>query len=288
MNAFTNALDAILAANLPTATEVTAIRLLAEANKTYGQYNCTWEAYLVLCNCTHRGAAQRHLTRLSKAKIIHYSTNDRVYITFWAWLDDGGRAESARGRAETVYPTRQNGADDLRIVKEDAPNLRVDAPNLRVDAPNLRATYTHAPAQGWVELSRVDPDLDPDQVIPNPTQPPPPAEEQAWTVGLLTDPDVDMQRPNAQRIAELHTPLYVVRHVATWWDKRTEESAGVLVYRLLRTIGKSKPRAHFSDAFLASDYWQRQYERARHLPLLAGLPPPKGEQPSVWQGILMG
>jgi len=252
MNAFTQALDAILAANLPTATEVVAIRLLAEASKANGQYNCTWDDYLTLCNCANRGAAQRHLTRLSKVKIIHYSTNDRVYIAFWAWLGDDDRAKSARGRAETVHPTRQIGADEVRIANDDAPNQRVDA-------PNQRATYTRARAPGWVELSN-DLDQDLNDSILNSTQPLTPSQE--WTAQLLTDHAVDLQPDNAMQIALLHKPAYVVKHVATWWPKRKEESPGVLVYRLLKSRRQCRPNPHPSEEFLESEFWRTHYALA--------------------------
>lgn len=260
MNEFTQALDAILAANLPTSTEVIAIRLLAEASKTNGQYNCTWDDYLVLCDYTNRRAAQRHLTRLSKLHIIHYSTNERVYVTFWAWLGNDG------SRAKMVHPTRQNGTSS---------------------APNQRATYTRTRAPGWVGLGNdlyLDPDQD--QLIPNPTQPLTPSQE--WTAGLLTDPAINLLPSKVQDISRLHQPAYVVKHVATWWSKRREEGPGVLVYRLLKSRRQCKPNPHPSEEFLESEFWRTHYALAPD-DLADELPAPITDEgiTQSWEGVIL-
>lgn len=89
-------LTSICSAGLAAATERIATRLLILAGEAQ-QINLTWEAYLDLAGINNVNAARRHLSRLARAGIIHYSTNDYIYVTFLATLR---AAESAPTRPD--------------------------------------------------------------------------------------------------------------------------------------------------------------------------------------------
>lgn len=278
MNALSQAMNAILSAELSPATERTAIRLLAKASTTGGQYNCTWADFLTLCGCDNRNAGRRHLTHIAKKGIIHYSTNEYVYVTFLAWMPAPDAPHMARGRAETEVGDHQNGACARQNGDGDDAERRVGALELqRVGAPNPPPI----PPLSWVELSN-DLDPDPDQVILNPTQPPTPTDVAEWVVALLTDPAIDLQPDNAKDIARLHKPTYVVKHVATWWEKRTELSPGVLVYRLLKSRRQCRPNPHPSDGFLESEFWREHYNLAPD-EIVEALPAPINPREGWWE-----
>lgn len=291
MNAFTQALDAILAANLPTATEVIAIRLLAEASRTNGQYNCTWDDYLTLCNYTNRRAAQRHLTRLSKLRIIHYSTNERVYVTFWAWL---GNDES---RADLVHLTRQNGTSSAP--NDDEPRAKMVHPTRQIgawddgsradlvhptrqngtsDAPNRRATYTRARAPVLDRETEIYINNNTDQslsVSRSDLQP-----EQQRIYDALTDPEVNIQSDNAVKVAQFLDFRLVMLMIATWWPDRERFNAGALFKRLMNP-GKFRPGVPGKD-FLASDFYRRHYPEDEAIDL-----PAPTRDGNTWEGVIL-
>ena len=180
-NKITAALDAILYADLPDSTLRVAVHLLNLCDPASGHTVLTWDELLAVAHSANKSAARRHLTRMQQAALIHYSTNEHVYITFHAFhplnpdrhaypvspdqlaLDitppnpsyhttppdpqrrhTRRRARSARGRADIcawATPDQRVDAPNLRV---GAPDQRVDAPDQRVDAPDQRA---HEPAQ---------------------------------------------------------------------------------------------------------------------------------------------
>lgn len=99
----------ILDADLPSATESVALRLVRRASPYDGQTNLTWDEYLSLCKSKgekatpNRDAARRHLIVLSRRHIIHYSTNDNIYVTFLGWLmDDMGYQPTKIARESAI------------------------------------------------------------------------------------------------------------------------------------------------------------------------------------------
>lgn len=99
----------ICQAELPPSTERVAHRLLVRVSGDgSGQVNMAWEELATLTGCENVNAARRHLSRLAAAKLVHYSTNDYVYVTWLEWME--GRVEDtepARPRASSGAPARQ-------------------------------------------------------------------------------------------------------------------------------------------------------------------------------------
>ena len=114
----------ICAAALPPSTARVAHELLGLADIGNGQVNMSWEELAAVTRCENVNAARRHLSRLSGVGLIHYSTNDFVYVTWLAWLRDGTNnvnaedgtndVEVARARAGSGAPTRR--ADDVEVM----------------------------------------------------------------------------------------------------------------------------------------------------------------------------
>jgi hypothetical protein len=76
--------EAISAAGLPPTTERNATRLLALVSADSGHAVITWAALAALWDCS-QAVARRHLGHIKSAGIIHYSSNQDVYVNFYAW-----------------------------------------------------------------------------------------------------------------------------------------------------------------------------------------------------------
>lgn len=279
MNALSQAMNAILAAELPPATERTAIRLLAKASATGGQYNCTWADFLALCGCDNRNAGRRHLTHIVNKGIIHYSTNEYVYVTFLAWMPAPDAPPTARGRAETEAGDHQNGActrqnddGDVRIVSDGDAKRRVGA----LLAARGRAEMTYEILERERErdyiINTTEQSL---SLSRNDLQP-----EQQRVFDALTDPEVNIQPANAIKVAQYMKLRLVLLMIGTWWPEREKYSAGALFKRLMNP-GKFRPGVPGKD-FLASEFYARHYPDDG----ITDLPPPT-RQPSAWEGVIL-
>lgn len=142
-------LGQIVEADLEPATERCAIRLLRLARE--GQVNLTWEGFLGLMGMRNVSAARRHLTRMVKAGLIHYSTNDYVYITFLAYMPTADGAPTRRGGREVDEATRRQERD------EGAPTRRPEraAEPLAPSIARPRAAHG-APARRLASPVRLD------------------------------------------------------------------------------------------------------------------------------------
>lgn len=250
-------------ADVPSAASTqVGIALLDRADERTGQVNLAWADLLLITGCQSRNAARRHLTALKQAGIIHFSTNENVYITFLAWFD---ASKTARQRAEI----------DADESGDDGANAETARQRAEINANGVKTARQRAETgggKGRVELSI---DLPTTNEGSNPTQPPTDQNDEPtalqrvvfdldglkpadrWSFDLLTDPDIALMPENALRCAKLHTPAWVVRQVAAWWLARDELAVNVLAWRLLNP-GKSQA-GPASPAFLASELYARHY-----------------------------
>jgi hypothetical protein len=83
----TAALQQISESDLPAKTAASAAKLLLQVHPDNGHACLSWQQ---LCDVLGlaAGTAQRHLTQLHQARVIHYSSNGDglVYVTFKAWV----------------------------------------------------------------------------------------------------------------------------------------------------------------------------------------------------------
>lgn len=294
MNEFYTATAAALnAASIPSSTYRIARALLDLAPAT-GYVELSHEATKTVTGSTSWGTVRRHLITLQNAGLImkwlNHST--RVYFVDYPpqpWMQGDPevinlRAKVITERAKVIAIRSPEAPPDLTDRAEDDHFRAQNDQNRAEDDHFSPATYTRTRAPGWVGLGN-DLDQDPNDSIPNPTQPLTPSQE--WVADLLTDPAISLLPSKVQDIARLHTPVYVVKHVATWWSKRREEGPGVLVYRLLKSRRQCKPNPHPSEEFLRSEFWRTHYALAPD-ELAAELPAPIAEETTQsWEGVIL-
>ena len=237
---------AICEALLPPSTELVAHRLLAmvRLDEGTGQVNMTWEELARLTGCENVNAARRHLSRMAAAKLVHYSTNDFVYVTWLEWMVD---APPARPRASSVAPARQ--VDEVveheidLFGSADAPGAARGRSDLREGAPLAargRAGYSHA---RLLVSQSVDPTpvTGVDNKLTNmPKLPGLGLDEQRRSVALLTDAEVGLDSRMAWHLAQRVSFEELVRQVMTWRRQLSGgmvSGSGALVHRIKERFG---------------------------------------------------
>jgi len=225
---------ALVGAGVEAKTELVGHRLLALVGDN-GQVNMTWEEWLALCGCDNVNASRRHLSRLMAAGLIHYSTNDYVYVTWLAWMD----VDDGTPRAETARPRADLRAHALPAARPRAETSTTDV-SLSVDTP-VTGGQTNKQASA------------------------------ARSVALLTDAEVGLDARVAGEFAARLSFDEVVRHVFSW--RRDVESgrvvgAGALVHRMRSRFG-----GKVLDADRKTPLWKRycaehaeESERKRYIP----------------------
>ena len=103
-------------------TFAVAVRLALRISPENGQVNLTWDEYLALCDCTDRDNARRHLITLGRRKLIHYSTNDNVYVTWLAWLMDDMNYQPVRAPSKNAFQNAKNARENADSVVGDSKN----------------------------------------------------------------------------------------------------------------------------------------------------------------------
>ncbi|MDO8706206.1 MAG: hypothetical protein Q7J84_14785 [Sulfuricaulis sp.] len=119
---------AISVAGFTAATERNAMRLLARAAEENGHVAITLDALCRLFDVKNPAVTRRHLGLIQAAGIIHYSTNQDVYINFRAWPARVGDTETVIQDHLKRAPTR---ADDHEPTENTAPErapTRADDP----------------------------------------------------------------------------------------------------------------------------------------------------------------
>ena len=233
---------AICEALLPPSTELVAHRLLAmvRLDEGTGQVNMTWEELAMLTGCENVNAARRHLSRLSAAKLIHYSTNDYVYVTWLEWMVGmNGDAAPARPRASSSAPARQ--VDEVMepeielLGGANVADQRVGA----LVAARGRAGYSHARllvSQSVHSSSQVSDN----KLTDMPKLPGLSLDEQRRSVALLTDAEVGLDAKMAWHLAQRVCFEELVRHVMSWRRQvkgGMVSGSGALVHRIRERFG---------------------------------------------------
>jgi hypothetical protein len=143
---------AICEAELPKATEMVAHRLLGKSHPDNGQINMTWEMLMRITGCRNINAARRHLTRLVQAKLIHYSTNDHVFITWLAWMVLGVDFDVSSRGGDGEETSKEGDVGGVQGGPEGSPGDDFESDLFGdTDAPNRRAD-DGVSARGRAEL----------------------------------------------------------------------------------------------------------------------------------------
>ena len=250
---FAAQLERIIQADITPSAFRSAVFLLNHCPDT-GHLILTWAQLQALVGCTNRDAARRHLTALQKAGLIHYSTNEEVYIAFLAYrhapdlrvgapdlrvdapdlrVDAPDLRANGKVHAPDLPVNGKVRAPDLRV---DAPKQRADAPDLRVDAPKQRAVGGKGGKEGWMERwinSFNDLMTDP-SLLPSSYTRPGPAETEIneW---MLRDDDVAIPVDLARHIAPLLRKDMIFGHAVAFLAERNagrDQDTGALLHRL--------------------------------------------------------
>ena len=145
---FLVALEELNKAPISDAAHRLASKLLVRVNAENGHITITWDAMLKLAGCSTQGGTRRHLSNLQKQGIIHYSTNDLVYVNFRAL--SGAAAPDLtlgvpdqRAHAPDQRAHAQDGEEepvgDSSHTENGVQDRRAHAPDQRASAPDRRA-----------------------------------------------------------------------------------------------------------------------------------------------------
>lgn len=131
---------AISIAGLTAATERNAMRLLARAAEDTGGLVVTQDALCKLFGVCNPAVTRRHLGLIQAAGIIHYSTNQYVYINFLAWPARVDTTETVIQDHLKRAPTR---AEDTEPTENNAPQRAPDLLKARVGATESARGRAH-------------------------------------------------------------------------------------------------------------------------------------------------
>lgn len=149
MNPYTDALTAINDAVLPPTILRLATRLLSLVHEDNGYISVSWPEMMTICGVRNRGSVWKYLGALKAQGIIHYSTNERVDVSFEAWRT----RPNERVDAPILTPPTTKHAPKLARPRASlnttkTPHAETGAStrsNWRVDAP----VWTHQ-LVGWL------------------------------------------------------------------------------------------------------------------------------------------
>jgi len=242
---------ALAAADLPDSTLRVAVRLLTNAHPETGTTTLDWSDYLAISNGTNRPAARRHLSRLSAAGLLHYSTNKLIYIQFAAWI---GVPNRYADDTKSVSPTYQSGITYPEGRNDTAYQIGIKPgdliPNRYADDTGLARIRANPPLTPPMSVCLSNPILLPEtdkQCTDNSAQ----------TIALLTDPEIGIDPETAAKLATEHEYDWVQRQVAIWWTQvqhNKSTGTGGLLNRLAR--GWTGP---FPKSFKKTDLYRRHW-----------------------------
>jgi hypothetical protein len=126
-------------------------RRLLDACDDSGSCVINYAELLSVTECTSVQGALRHLTLLAGADVIHYSTNENVYVSFRAFSRSNG-APTRSCEVHNGAPTRSNGAPTRSCeVHNGAPTRSNGAPTRSCEVHNGAPTRSNgAPPEGAV------------------------------------------------------------------------------------------------------------------------------------------
>jgi len=214
------AIHALDDADLPAATVKVCLCLLARVHPDNGQISMTWDEYIDLTNGLNRRAAQRHLTRLQKHRIIHYSTNDRIYIAFAAWL--------------TAPKTYIKSTEKVHYPKSEQP-AQADPMYPKSTCNNLDVLFQCLPDTTAARIRAIPPPIPPDRLIDlvnsatpiNQSMDGPEDSETRRSYALLTDPEIGMDATNALTLAQANRFDWIMAQVAAWSTDPRRNTGGL-------------------------------------------------------------
>ena len=238
----------------------TARRLLDLAGDD-GNLKIKRSSMMRIAKTTADGTMRRHLGTLTSNGIIHYSTNEFVYISFVnAPVDSASvittRAQDALRRADDE-PMITRRAQDASTRAQDA--LR------RAEEPHNVCLFVNTPTTNG----------DQEQTNKQTTD--------ARGIFLLTDDDVGLTVEVAQHYASLYEFDQLLRHVGAWWQDRQAGSIatpGALIHRL-RSGWNAGP---LSEEFRQSSIGRRHVNAQE----LAAVERQSAYRPSEYADIILG
>ena len=237
MNHPDSALMHIVEADLPPATERVALRLAALADWTpsgHGLLVFSWDDFCTLCNRPSRASARRHLSMLTKAALLHYSTDgDDIYLT---WICRVGAPPQSIPHTVTVDSAHQiehHECDDRETAKPNGCDQRTAAVAPAHRQRRLRTPSSHTRGLvggGGTIFSH--PREDPSTT----THHPPAVSQQLRALGL---------RPDSVPIHRDLCPDDVRRILDAWQQDAAaqEVGPGALLYRLRHGLTPVDPAA---------------------------------------------
>ena len=245
MNPYTDALTAINDAVLPPTILRLATRLLSLVHEDNGYISVSWPEMMTICGVRNRGSVWKYLGALKAANIIHYSTNERVDVSFEAWRTRRNERvdapKPARGRANSDTADHEARAETGASTRQFEHDEDATCRNWRVHALKLaRGRASLDTPIGW--LVGIDPTTPSDESLDQPNQKPVSAadeDEQARNLALLTDPEVGLGQQQAERLAAQHRFDWLLRQVFAWREDMASgrvTTPGALVSRLDRAF----------------------------------------------------
>ncbi len=156
---------------LTTAELRIAVRLLAKIHPDNGHVTLTWEQFQSLAGGVSKKTARNRLTALKKAKLIHFSTNEYIDITFEPWRQVAESREkslkSGNGFPDLGTTDPVSDSSDKDGVPESGKNLlgiREPIPGNPPTPPRESERVDPIPSELESELTHSDPALlTPDQ-----------------------------------------------------------------------------------------------------------------------------
>lgn len=270
MELYFSIVEQIEQADLASTVYRTARRLLDMAISTRGHVVLSHERMMALCETDKKATMRSHLVQLSRAEIIHYSTNAAVYITFVVIAERAQviaqRSNSAsersqtNGDAEQTNPLRALSArNDRSAITDDRSAREMIAERANDDAYTI---YPHAGALG-IGLVGIHTTPSSEDIPTNPELPELTVHQQR-AYALLVDSEIGMNVETARSLCSKHTLLYVARQTATYWSERQAgavNGAGALVNRL-------KPGSPFRPAPVSDEFRRSSLADRHQLPQL--------------------
>ena len=224
----------IEAADLPATTYRTARRLLDLASED-GHVTLTKDTMLDLCGTDKWNTVRAHLGQLTRAGIIHYSTNSMVYVNFVIAERSNLTSERSSVTSERSHPTPPMIAERAQMTSERSQDAPVIAERSFVTSERAQMTSerSNEPSNtGW--LVGWTNDQDPDTNQPT-TDDPPDAGDIDRSIALLTDPEIGLSVDAARQRAQEQPFASILRVVAGYWTDFQDgkvSSPGVLNHRL--------------------------------------------------------
>ena len=204
----------IEAADLPATTYRTARRLLDLASED-GHVTLTKDTMLDLCGTDKWNTVRAHLGQLTRAGIIHYSTNSMVYVNFVIAERSNLTSERSSVTSERSHPTPPMIAERAQMTSERSQDAPVIAERSFVTSERAQMTSERSNEPSLGRLGKVG-RLGTDQTTYLPTLDDL-TDEQRRAVALLTDPDVGLVEASAIEHATAYSWTHILRMVANWY-----------------------------------------------------------------------